>query len=49
MSKVVDTQLQVKGVELMVVDSSVLPLPVVARYQVLVYAISEKAADLISG
>ncbi|KAF4970021.1 hypothetical protein FSARC_2838 [Fusarium sarcochroum] len=48
MGKVVDSRLQVLGVKgLRVADASVIPIPIAAHYQVIVYAIAERAADMI--
>lgn len=50
MGKVVDTELRVLGAErLRVVDTSVLPCPIGAHYQVCCYALAEQAADIIAG
>ena len=48
MGKVVDTELRVYGVRrLRACDTSIMPVPLAAHYQVCTYAIGEKAADLI--
>ncbi|RAH84883.1 glucose dehydrogenase [Aspergillus japonicus CBS 114.51] len=50
MGKVVDSELRVCGVRgLRVVDASVLPLSVAGHYQVALYAIAERAAELVAG
>ncbi|KAJ5155152.1 hypothetical protein N7492_007955 [Penicillium capsulatum] len=50
MGKVLDSNLRVLGVEgLRVADASILPVTVASHYQVLLYAVAEKAADLIVG
>ncbi len=49
MGKVVDSDLRVFGVDgLRVCDASVLPCPIGAHYQVVVYAIAEQAAEIIA-
>lgn len=46
--KVVDGDLRVFGVKgLRVIDASVLPVPIAAHYQSCIYALGEKAADII--
>ena len=49
MGRVVDSECRVKGVAgLRVVDASVLPTPVSAAYQVLVYALAEQMAEILT-
>ena len=50
MGKVVDSSLRVMGVEgLRIVDASVLPLPLACHYQACIFALGERAADIILG
>ncbi|VUC36445.1 unnamed protein product [Clonostachys rosea] len=49
MGKVVDTNLKVNGVKgLFVADASVVPVPIAAHTQVVVYALAEQAAEIIA-
>lgn len=49
MGKVVDNDLKVLGIRgLRIVDASVIPVPIAAHYQALIYALGERAADIIS-
>jgi choline dehydrogenase-like flavoprotein len=48
MGTVIDTECRVIGMDgLRVVDASILPVPICAHYQAVVYAVAERAADLI--
>lgn len=48
MGKVVDSDLKVLGIRgLRIIDASVIPVPIAAHYQACVYALGEKAADII--
>ena len=50
MGKVIDSELKVKGVEgLRVCDASIFPVPLSAHYQAPIYAIAEKASEIIIG
>ncbi|CAH0023616.1 unnamed protein product [Clonostachys rhizophaga] len=49
MGKVVDTNLKVNGVKgLFVADASIVPVPIAAHTQVVVYALAEQAAEIIA-
>lgn len=48
MGHVVDTRLRVKGIQgLRIVDASILPLPLAGHYQYPIYAIAERAAEIV--